>query len=135
MLHTIYVLNAKRPVASCCRQGKPHVQRICDVLQTITLRGFATAVGDDAVASGIDLDRYPVHDLKSARLQDVLSHARRQLESTGCASFPGFLRPDATKEAAAAAALGAATNAFVTDAEHNAYQLPEDDPCDSKPKP
>ena len=80
-----------------------------------------------AALCGVDFERYPLNDLAGAAMQSVLAKARSDLAATGCASFPGFLSPDATA-AAAVQASRAAPSAFVTDDWHNAYQLPGQDP-------
>ena len=88
-------------------------------------RKLSTASGAHALAwaSGIQTTRYPLHDLSSASGRQVVEEARQALATTGCASFPGFLRPEVCSEAAAEA-VQAAKFAFVCDSEHNAYQLP-----------
>ena len=73
-------------------------------------------------AVGIDFERYPIADLASPAARKVVAKARADLAATGCASFPGFLLPEATALAAAQAAE-AAPHAFVTDDWHNAYQV------------
>mmetsp|Transcript_58941 Transcript_58941/g.127488 ORF Transcript_58941/g.127488 Transcript_58941/m.127488 type:complete len:310 (+) Transcript_58941:149-1078(+) len=76
-------------------------------------------------AAGIDLQRYPIHDLSSPAGKSVIEEARRALATTGCASFPGFLTDEATA-AAAAETQEQARDAFVTDDSHTAWQLPQD---------
>ena len=81
------------------------------------------AVGD----GGIDLDRYPIHRLGSCPdAAQIVDRARASLHDTGCATFPNFMRP-AMLKVAASEAVCLAPHAFVTDDEHNAYQLPPDD--------
>jgi hypothetical protein len=46
-------------------------------------------------ASLVDLDRYPVDDLASARTREVIAAARRSLAELGVAILPGFARPAA----------------------------------------
>jgi hypothetical protein len=43
----------------------------------------------------IDTDRYPIYDRESTLYADVVADLHRQLEETGCAVVPGFVRPDA----------------------------------------
>ena len=76
--------------------------------------------------SGVDLDGYPIHRPGSPAYQTLVEAARASLAETGCASFPGFFTPPATTRAAGEA-RAAAPRAFVTDATHNAYQLPGTD--------
>ena len=85
------------------------------------VRGTAsqsTVAGD----GGIDLDRYPVDRLDSPAAAHLIERAQAKLEDTGCATFPRFMRPTALASAASEA-IQLAPSAFVTDAEHNAYQL------------
>ena len=77
---------------------------------------------------GVNVARWPVHALGSAECGAVLAVAREQLQRTGCASFPHFLAPGALQRAASEA-VRLAPSAFVTDAEHNAYQAPSPDPA------
>ena len=42
----------------------------------------------------MDLDRYPIHDLKSAAGQALLADCRAQLAATGGANLPGFMPPE-----------------------------------------
>ena len=69
----------------------------------------------------VDLDRYPIDDLQSAAGRSLVESAQRDLELTGCASFPSFLLNEALSSAVDEAASKAST-AYVTDAIHNAYQ-------------
>lgn len=64
--------------------------RICDPANAFFLcerqnniNAFATGVDADAIASGIDLARYPLHNFASAEMQDIISDARSQLMATG----------------------------------------------------
>ena len=77
------------------------------------------------MVSIVDLDCWPVADLSAPAARRIIATARASIESTGCASFERFLRPDAVV-AAAAEVEQLAPSAFVTDAMHNAYQLPHD---------
>lgn len=55
-------------------------------------------------ASGIDLDRYPMHPLDSDSGQRLVAHCRAQLAIDGACELPGFLTPDATQTMARGAA-------------------------------
>ena len=48
----------------------------------------------------IDLDRYPVHDLGSARAQMLIADCRAQLAASGCCVLDGFLKAQAIQAAA-----------------------------------
>jgi hypothetical protein len=41
----------------------------------------------------VDLENYPILDLKGTKAQEVISQARGQLDSMGAAEMPGFLTP------------------------------------------
>ncbi len=45
----------------------------------------------------IDHERYPLDDLSSARAAAVIAEAQLQLQQTGAAELPGFLRPEAVE--------------------------------------
>ena len=90
-------------------------------------RQLATASASAAdLACGVDLSKYPIHDLDSPEGRALVAKGRAAIAETGCASFPGFLRPEVTAAAAKEAAT-VAPDAFVTDAWHNAYQIPDPD--------
>lgn len=55
-------------------------------------------------ASGIDLDRYPMHLLDSDSGQRLVAHCRAQLAMDGACELPGFLTPDTTQTMAREAA-------------------------------
>ena len=78
-------------------------------------------------SSIVDLERYPIDDLDTAPARALLERARRDLAECGCASFPGFLT-ERSILAAANEARSKASDAFVTNDWHNAYQLPESNP-------
>lgn len=69
----------------------------------------------------VNLTRYPIDALNSAAGIAMISEAKRQLERTGLATFPGFL----VDVEAALEALDV-SEAFAADDYHNAYQLPDD---------
>ena len=71
----------------------------------------------------IDLERYPINDLQSSAGRALVESAQRDLERTGCASFPSFLHTHALASASADADQKS-HEAYVTDAVHNAYQRP-----------
>ena len=55
------------------------------------------------VAILVDLDRYPIHELTSARTRDLVSGWRREFEQTGACNFPGFVTADGVAELTAEA--------------------------------
>ena len=73
----------------------------------------------------IDFKRYPIADLSTPEAQACIAQARSSLLKTGCATFPGFLTPQAISRASTET-VDASSEAYVTDAYHNAYQLPTD---------
>jgi hypothetical protein len=48
-----------------------------------------------SLESVVDIDAYPVDRPDSTRLGNVIADVRRDLADVGCASLPGFIRPDA----------------------------------------
>ena len=58
---------------------------------------------DHPAAGLVDLERYPIHDLDSARGRALLADCRRQLAATGGANLPRFLSPDIAGSLAAEA--------------------------------
>ena len=74
----------------------------------------------------VNLERYPIGDLRSVEGRALVDKARRDLQATGCASFPCFLTAAALSDAVAEA-TAAAPDAFETDDTHNAYQLSDTD--------
>jgi len=105
---------------------RPLRQRLASCLASSSAAASAAAGPSDD--GGVNVARWPVHALESAECSAVLAAAREQLQRTGCASFPHFLAPGALQRAASEAAR-LAPSAFVTDAEHNAYQAPSADPA------
>ena len=79
-----------------------------------------------ALGDLVNLGRYPIGDLASAEGRALVDKARRDLQATGCASFPCFLTAAALSDAVAEA-TAAAPDAFETDDTHNAYQLSDTD--------
>ncbi|GAA3628299.1 hypothetical protein GCM10022223_52060 [Kineosporia mesophila] len=73
--------------------------------------------------SVIDLDRYPLHELDSARGQALLTFCRAALDFEGACQLPGFFRPAAV-EALVTEALSKREQAWRTDDEHNVYFEP-----------
>ena len=78
-----------------------------------------------ALGDLVNLERYPIGDLTSVEGRALVEKARRDLQATGCASFPCFLTAAALSDAVAEA-TAAAPSAFATDDTHNAYQLSTD---------
>jgi hypothetical protein len=58
-----------------------------------------------SIAAMIDLDRYPVHDLGSARAQALIADVRAQLAASGSCVLEGFLTAQAVAAAAAEARI------------------------------
>ena len=77
----------QRSTQTLNRQGILTCDRTCVVsLKYNTQCGinhFTTSVDAAAIASGIDLTRYPLHNFASAEMQKIISDARSQLMSTG----------------------------------------------------
>lgn len=48
-----------------------------------------------SLESTVDINVYPLDRPDSAQLGDVIAEVRRHLADDGCASLPGFIRPDA----------------------------------------
>eukprot|EP00051_Salpingoeca_urceolata_P016299 m.215577 g.215577 ORF g.215577 m.215577 type:complete len:347 (+) comp18641_c0_seq1:1191-2231(+) len=91
-------------------------------------RLYSATPSTAATASGVDLERYPLHLCvdRSVAYADIVQQARSSLATTGCASFPGFWRPEVVRETVDLTQT-LVPDAFVTDSTHNAYQLPESD--------
>jgi len=47
-----------------------------------------------SIAQMIDLDRYPIMDLRADAALRLTQHCRRQLDETGACELPGFLTPE-----------------------------------------
>jgi hypothetical protein len=59
-----------------------------------------SAALEASIATMVDLDRYPVHDLGSARAQNLIADCRAQLAASGACALDGFLNAQAIAEAA-----------------------------------
>ena len=79
-----------------------------------------------ALGDLVNLERYPIGDLRSAEGRALVEKAQSDLADEGCASFPCFLAPAALADAVEEA-TAAAPGAFETDDTHNAYQLSDTD--------
>ena len=53
------------------------------------------------VASLVDLDRYPIHDIDGERCTGLIENWKADLERTGACNLEGFLTPAGTRELAA----------------------------------
>ena len=71
----------------------------------------------------INTKAYPIDQPDSDAFAELVRGAQSALKSTGCASFPGFWKPQAVSQAVASA-LESVDDAFETDSTHNAYQIP-----------
>jgi len=73
----------------------------------------------------LDLHRYPMHDLGSARGADLLRNSRSEFAETGLCSLPGFVRPQAAADIVRGlqAEMG---HSFYNRQMHNVYFQPED---------
>jgi hypothetical protein len=74
----------------------------------------------------VDLDRYPIIDLDSARVQAVVAGGRAALAGDGLALLPGFTRPEALK-AMAAEAQDLVPHAFRRDEWYGIYAYDPDE--------
>jgi hypothetical protein len=63
------------------------------------------ADAEPSIAAMIDLDRYPVHDLGSARTQVLIADVWAQLAASGSCVLDGFLTAQAVAAAAAEARI------------------------------
>jgi hypothetical protein len=73
----------------------------------------------------VDLERYPIHELNSARGQALLQDCWSQLAANGGANLPGFLRAESALEMAREAAL-LELQALHRTYTRNAYLSPDD---------
>ena len=84
-----------------------------------------------ALGDLVNLGRYPIGDLRSAEGRALVEKARRDLQASGCASFPCFLTAAALSDAVAEAKkLGIPVIAVVdtnTDPEDITYPVPGND--------
>lgn len=55
------------------------------------------------VARLVDLDRYPIHDLESARTRALIAEWRAEFDRTGACNLQGFVTPEGAVELAAEA--------------------------------
>lgn len=74
-------------------------------------------------ADVIDLDRYPLHDLDSARGRELIRSCRSGLASTGMFNLDGFLRPEALAHSLAGLAPLIENASFLHERQHNIYFL------------
>src|SRR5208282_2194060 len=61
-------------------------------------KGVALAQATLPLAQMIDLDRYPIMDLRADAALRLTQHCRRQLNDTGACELPGFLTPECVAE-------------------------------------
>ena len=83
--------------------------------------------GASAAASGVHLDRYPLHLPESAAYAELVRAARADLAATGCAAFPGFITAAATEQAAEE--VRAATSTSFSPNSHHACHRSTNAPC------
>lgn len=80
-----------------------------------------------SVAQVVDTDRYPLSEPSSAAWKNVVSRARRDLQTVGCCVLPGFVRPaecDALRQECATVA----PRAYYDVETVNAYNVAVDSP-------
>ncbi len=88
-----------------------------------------------SVTDVVDVESYPIHLHADDRLLAIITHARTQLDTTGCLHLPGFIRP-AIVERLTAETNALAPEAFVTTRNITPYgddgtshtELPDDHP-------
>lgn len=73
-----------------------------------------------AVASVLDLDRYPLHDLASSRGRALVDFCRAALNFEGACQLPGLVRPASVNQLVDEA-LAKRSQAYRTDDVHNVY--------------
>ena len=78
-----------------------------------------------AVEDIVDLERYPIHDLRSPFGEALVARCRVDLAAVGACNLLGFLRADAVS-ALAAEATGLEAVAYYKSARRNAYFTPDD---------
>ncbi len=78
------------------------------------------------LATLVDIDRYPIHDLASPTTKAVIAEARASLAERGVAALTGFLRPESSDQVAADA-MAAQTNAHLQNSAGTAYLEPPDE--------
>ncbi len=69
----------------------------------------------------LDLDRFPLHDLQSARGQVLVAHCKAELAARGMFNLPGFLRPAAVARCVEEVRPLFAKDAFFHKRSHNIY--------------
>lgn len=79
-----------------------------------------------SLESILNLDEYPIHELDSARGQEVVELARQGLDAYGCCCLPNFVRPEALEWMKAEIEAGF-DNVFWSENSHNPY-FSKDDP-------
>ena len=92
----------------------------------VSSTGMAAADAGMHISELVNQTNVPIgtrHGMDEPHLLDMIQGAQQSLYETGVASFPGFLTADAL-ELTAAEAESASPASFVTDNEHNAWQLP-----------
>lgn len=88
---------------------------------------------DDDIAALVDVDRYPIADLKTPEAKALIERCRATLDGCGALSLPGFIRSDAVAPLAAEA-RELAPLAYEIATEHTCYfdpaeeAYPEDHP-------
>jgi hypothetical protein len=75
------------------------------------------------LADMIDLDRYPLHDLDTARGSELIRSCRAELASTGMFNLEGFLCPEALAISLAGLAPLIERASFLHERQHNIYFL------------
>ena len=89
--------------------------------------------GRNSLADIVDLERYPIDQPGSPKLQDIIERTRQQLDDGGCSVLPQFLRAD-TLEQARRQGVELSPKTFFSHTKTNPYftaddpSLPEDDP-------
>jgi len=89
----------------------------------------------DDVAATVDLDRYPLHEADSNRLNALVAGCRHDVEVDGMFNLPGLLRPGAPERIVAGLRQTIDERAFLHSRAHNIYfsdsvdGVPADDPA------
>ncbi len=74
----------------------------------------------------IDLDRYPIKDLRSGAAGALIEHGRTELDDLGALALPGFIRADALTKLVAETTPLLPRN-FIVEQDHTVYFAPADD--------
>ena len=45
----------------------------------------------------IDLNKYPIHDLNSAKINNIIKKCKSDLEQDSCSTLPNFILPNSLK--------------------------------------